>query len=97
MLRPPLIYPAEENEITLQEWNRQLKESGLLLPGPTIAQRKRPSMARSSPNAPTANAPRTSPSYQSFTELERIGSDLGGPAKMRYPDAFALLTQQIDK
>ena len=37
MLRPPLI-PPEENEITLQQWNRELKESGLVLPGPTIQQ-----------------------------------------------------------
>jgi hypothetical protein len=38
MLRPPLYTPAEENEITLQELTRQLKESDPLLPGPTIAQ-----------------------------------------------------------
>jgi hypothetical protein len=38
MLRPPLIEPPEVKEITLQEWNQQLKESGPLLPGPTIAQ-----------------------------------------------------------
>lgn len=37
-LRPPLYTPAEENEITLQELTRQLKESDPLLPGPTIAQ-----------------------------------------------------------
>ena len=38
-LRPPLIdTPPEENEITLQEWSRQLKANGPLLPGPTIPQ-----------------------------------------------------------
>ena len=36
-LRPPSTSPGE-NEITLQEWNRQLKEHGLLIPGSTIAQ-----------------------------------------------------------
>jgi hypothetical protein len=38
MLRPRLIEPPEVKEIKLQELNRQLKESGPLLPGPTIAQ-----------------------------------------------------------
>ena len=37
-LRPPLIEPPEVKEITLQELSRQLKASGPLLPGPTIAQ-----------------------------------------------------------